>query len=155
MSRSQSSPNIKINPRTSTAKKANNDWMTYSLDSSSFTPTSGFTVMSYPSEQVSISPTFYARLFRTKVSRKAFLYLDLRFALCWHKNIGAQGARNMLVKLTTVVKDASFIAKTVQGTPTIVRTAIITSGSRSSWLKNHFTVTTLPGTTYAKPRNLL
>jgi hypothetical protein len=29
----------------------------------------------------SISPTLYARLFRTKVSRETFLYLDLRFVL--------------------------------------------------------------------------
>jgi hypothetical protein len=52
---------------------------------------------------VSISPTFYARLFRTKVSREAFLYLDLRFVLFWRKNIGAKAARNMLVKLTRYV----------------------------------------------------
>jgi hypothetical protein len=31
--------------------------------------------------QVSISPTFYVRLFRTKVSRQAFLYLHFRFEL--------------------------------------------------------------------------
>ncbi len=39
--------------------------------------------------QVSISPTLYAQLFLTKVLRKAFLYLDLRFVLFWRKNIGA------------------------------------------------------------------
>jgi hypothetical protein len=32
-------------------------------------------------DQVSISPTFYASLFRTKVSRKAFLYLHFRLEL--------------------------------------------------------------------------
>jgi hypothetical protein len=53
------------------------------------------------SRQLSISPTFYARLFRAKVSRKAFLHLDLSFVLFWRKNIGAKAARNMLVKLTT------------------------------------------------------
>ncbi len=35
---------------------------------------------------MSISPTFYARLFRTKVSRKTFLYLDFRFVLFLAKN---------------------------------------------------------------------
>jgi hypothetical protein len=48
----------------------------------------------------SISPTFYARLFSTKVSRKTFLYLDFRFVLFWRKNIGAKAARILLVKLT-------------------------------------------------------
>jgi hypothetical protein len=48
----------------------------------------------------SILPTFYARLFRTKVSRKTFLYLDFRFVLFWRKNIGAKSARILLVKLT-------------------------------------------------------
>ncbi len=48
----------------------------------------------------SILPTFYARLFRTKVSREAFLYLDLRFVLFWQKYVGAKAARNLLVKLT-------------------------------------------------------
>ncbi len=51
-------------------------------------------------QQVSISPTLYARLFRTKVSCEAFLYLNLRFVLFRRKNIGAKAARNMLVKLT-------------------------------------------------------
>jgi hypothetical protein len=49
---------------------------------------------------VSISPTFYAQLFCTKVLRKAFLSLDLRFVLFWRKTIGAKAARNELVKLT-------------------------------------------------------
>ncbi len=49
---------------------------------------------------VSISPTFYARLFRTKVLREAFLYWNWRFLLFWRKNIGAKAARNILVKLT-------------------------------------------------------
>ncbi len=35
-----------------------------------------------------------------KVSRKTFLYLDLRFVLFWRKNIGAKAVRIMLVKLT-------------------------------------------------------
>ncbi len=41
-----------------------------------------------PSHQVSISPTFY-ELFRTKVLRKAFLYLHFRLNFFWRKNIGA------------------------------------------------------------------
>ncbi len=38
--------------------------------------------------------TFYAWLFPTKISRKAFLCLHLRFELFWRKNIGA----NALIK---------------------------------------------------------
>ncbi len=51
--------------------------------------------------QVSISPTFYARLFRTKVSREAFLYLHYRFELFLAKEYWRKCARKMLVKLTT------------------------------------------------------
>jgi hypothetical protein len=43
---------------------------------------------------VSISPTFYARIFCTKVLREAYLYLHLRFELFWCKDIGA----NALIK---------------------------------------------------------
>jgi hypothetical protein len=56
--------------------------------------------MSTNDTKESISPTFYARLFRTKVLHKTFLNLDLRFVLFWRKNIGAKAARMMLVKLT-------------------------------------------------------
>ncbi len=45
--------------------------------------------------QVSISPTFYARLFCIQVSRKAVMYLHIRYELSfWRKNIGA----NVLIK---------------------------------------------------------
>ena len=50
--------------------------------------------------KVSISPTFYERLFCTKVFRAAFLYLHCRFKLFRCKEIGAKAARKMLVKLT-------------------------------------------------------
>ena len=50
---------------------------------------------------VSISPTFYKQLFRTKDLRAAFLYLNCRFKLFWCKEIGAKAACKMLVKLTT------------------------------------------------------
>ena len=53
------------------------------------------------SSQVSISSTFYERLFRTKVFWAAFLYLKLRFIIFWRKEISAKAARKMLVKLTT------------------------------------------------------
>ena len=53
-----------------------------------------------PSNKVSISPTFYEQLFRTKDFRAAFLYLHCRFKLFWRKEIGAIAARKMLVKLT-------------------------------------------------------
>ncbi len=51
-------------------------------------------------DQVSISPTFYVRLFRTKVLRKAYLRLNFRFVLFWHENIGRKAALKMLAKLT-------------------------------------------------------
>ena len=51
--------------------------------------------------QVSISPTFYQQLFRTKLFWAAFLYLRLRFVFFWRKDISAKAACKMLVKLTT------------------------------------------------------
>ena len=48
----------------------------------------------------SISPTFYAQLFRKKVFCAAFLYLHFRFVSFWHMKIGAKAACKMLVKLT-------------------------------------------------------
>ncbi len=51
-------------------------------------------------DEVSISPTFYARLFCTKVLHETFLYLDLRFVLFWRKSIGAKATSILLVKLT-------------------------------------------------------
>ena len=51
----------------------------------------------------SISPTFYAQLFCTKVFSAAFLYLQFGFVFVWRKNIGAKAARKMLVKLTPAV----------------------------------------------------
>ncbi len=50
----------------------------------------------------SISPTFYARLFRTKLLREAFLYLKVSFVLFLRKNISAKVVRKVLVKLTRV-----------------------------------------------------
>ena len=52
------------------------------------------------SNQVSISPTFYEQLFRTKDLRAAFLYLHCRFKLFRRKEIGAKAACKMLVKST-------------------------------------------------------
>jgi len=49
---------------------------------------------------VSISPTFYARLFCAKVLCTAFLFLQFSFVIFCSKNIGAIGARKMLMKLT-------------------------------------------------------
>ncbi len=54
--------------------------------------------------KVSISPTFYVQLFRTKVLREAFLYLHLRFKLFWQKNIGA----NTLIKCWCNCKQGVF-----------------------------------------------
>jgi hypothetical protein len=47
--------------------------------------------------QVSISPTFYEQLFRTKFVLQAFLYLMLY--LFWSKKIGEKVTLKMLVKL--------------------------------------------------------
>jgi len=47
---------------------------------------------------VSISSTFYARLFCKKVFCTVF-QLQFGFVIFWHKNIGAKAARKMLMKL--------------------------------------------------------
>ena len=52
-------------------------------------------------DQVSISPTFYMRLFCTKVFFAAFLSLKFVFVIFWQMEIGKKAAHNMLVKLTT------------------------------------------------------
>ncbi len=56
----------------------------------------------------SISPTFYARLFRMKVSRAALLYLHFRLVPFWHKNIGVQADHKMLVKLSHGINYTNF-----------------------------------------------
>jgi hypothetical protein len=48
--------------------------------------------------QVTISPTFYAQLFCTKVLRKASLYLHFRFVIFWNKNIGAKASRKIEIE---------------------------------------------------------
>jgi hypothetical protein len=55
--------------------------------------------------QESISPTFYARLFSTKVWREAFLSLHFRFDLFLAKEYWRKCARKMLVKLTKLGAD--------------------------------------------------
>jgi hypothetical protein len=55
---------------------------------------------SFMDHLVSISPTFYARLFRMKVLREAFLYLHIRFELLLVKENSRKCAYKMLVKLT-------------------------------------------------------
>ncbi len=59
-------------------------------------------------DQGSISPTFYVRLFNSKVLNAAFMYLHLRFVLFLRKNIGAKGAHKMLVKLSQ--KSGQFLS---------------------------------------------
>ncbi len=51
-------------------------------------------------KQVSISPSFYARVFSTKVFHKAFLYLYLRFEHFLAQEYRSKCAHNMLGKLT-------------------------------------------------------
>jgi hypothetical protein len=50
--------------------------------------------------QLTISPTFYALLFCTKVLARSFLHIYFRFLHFWRKNIDAKAAPKMLVKLT-------------------------------------------------------
>jgi len=52
---------------------------------------------------VSISPTLYEQLFRTKVFWAAFFLLRLRFIIFRHKEISAKAAHKMLMKLTPVL----------------------------------------------------
>jgi len=51
--------------------------------------------------KVSISPTFYERLFLTKVLCAAFIELQFGFCIFWRKNISAKAACKMLSKLST------------------------------------------------------
>jgi hypothetical protein len=55
----------------------------------------------FKSHQVSISPTFYALHFHTKVLREAFLYLHLRFELFLTQEYLRKCAHKILVKSTT------------------------------------------------------
>ncbi len=58
-------------------------------------------VLSFLTIHVSISPTFNARLFRTKVLREPLLCLHLRFELFLAQEYWRKCAHKMLVKLTT------------------------------------------------------
>jgi hypothetical protein len=53
-------------------------------------------------DQVSISPTFYACLFLTKVLCAEFLYLKFGFVIFWQQNISAKAARKMLMKIDNI-----------------------------------------------------
>jgi hypothetical protein len=52
---------------------------------------------------VSISPTFYALLFCTKVLREVFWYIHYKFELLLAQNYWRKCAQKMLVKLTTLL----------------------------------------------------
>jgi len=58
---------------------------------------------------VSISTTFYERLFCTKVLGVDFLKLQLGFVIFWQKNIGTQAACKMLMKLTKGVNFTNIL----------------------------------------------
>ncbi len=58
-------------------------------------------------DHVKISPNFYKQLFRTKVLRAAFLYLNFRFELFLEQEYWRKCAHKMLVKLTTEPCSAS------------------------------------------------
>ncbi len=53
----------------------------------------------------SISPTFYAQLFCTKVLRAAFLHVNFRFKLFLVQEYWRKCAQKMLVKLTPKVEE--------------------------------------------------
>jgi len=59
--------------------------------------------------KVSISSTFYAQFFCTKVFCPAFIYLWFGFVIFWIKNIGPKAARKMLMKLTTGEQKSNYI----------------------------------------------
>jgi hypothetical protein len=59
-------------------------------------------VMAESVVQVSISLTFYTRLFYTKVFCAAVLELHFSFVIFWQNNIVTKAARKVLMKLTTV-----------------------------------------------------
>ncbi len=59
--------------------------------------------------RLSISPTFYEQLLRTKVKRAAFLYVQLRlFKHFWCMKIDRKARRKMLVKLSSGEKIISL-----------------------------------------------
>jgi hypothetical protein len=62
---------------------------------------------------VSILPTFYGRLFRTKVLSKAFLYLPFRFELFFGARVLAQMCSEYVGEIDQHFK-SSFCAKKVQ-----------------------------------------
>jgi len=59
--------------------------------------------------QVSISSTFYIRLFHTKVLWAPFILLQIGFEFFWPKNIGAKAACKMLMKLNTCVNFTNIL----------------------------------------------
>jgi hypothetical protein len=85
--------------------------------------------------KVSISPTFYDKLFHTKVFFVAFLYSQFVLVVLWQKRISQKAARKiMLVKLTKGRNQ--------------------TSGSRTpeskEWTGSNQTGSTKTGTTWSK-----
>ncbi len=54
---------------------------------------------------VSISSTFYSRLFLCKSALQSFSLVTIWLCNFWHKHISAKAAHKMLVKLTNVVYD--------------------------------------------------
>jgi hypothetical protein len=61
-------------------------------------------------EQVSISSTFYGRLFIRKCFAKLFSNYSLAFWLFLQNKIGTKAARKMLIKLTTALLSPREIA---------------------------------------------
>jgi len=50
---------------------------------------------------LTISPTFYARILCTKVLRAAFLRLHFGFVIFWRKNIDTRGGHKIWMNLTS------------------------------------------------------
>jgi len=59
-----------------------------------------FQLVDKDDEKVSISATFYARLFHTNVFFKAFFYSQFGCVIFWQNNIIEKASHKMLVKLT-------------------------------------------------------
>jgi hypothetical protein len=59
---------------------------------------------------VSISSTFFVRLFRTKVFYAAFINLQFGFVIFCRKNIGSKVASKMLMRLTVDYDVGNFLA---------------------------------------------
>ncbi len=81
-----------------------------SIALSYFTSDALWQVRKFCTLQVSISPTFYGRLFCTKVLQEAFLYIHFRFEHILAQEYQRKCAHKMVVKLTPGFPTALFLS---------------------------------------------